>query len=176
MGKGNASFKVCIYQSLKHSETTNESVELVGNLRSWEVPSEHDAVVAQIKIWILKARKRFHLSANDLPMPKLSYALKGNTMGMACWEPEVWTIRINPVYLEANAYEQIMDTIPHEVCHLVTRKLHGKNIYPHGREWQTVCLNLGHYPSVTCNTVGSYKETVKELERKMINDISVDDF
>lgn len=74
-----------------------------------------------------------------LPRPKLRFDVRGKTAGMAYGELNL--IRLNPKLLEENPDIFFTEVIPHELCHLLAHRLHGK-VKPHGHEWQTLMRTL----------------------------------
>lgn len=149
-----------------------ENVQLLDDMNSWDIPEFHESVCATIKFWTLKARTRFHLNAKQLPMPILSYNLRGNIAGQAFYREHV--IKINPVFLQTQTWDMINNTIPHEICHFVTHAVHNFPVYPHGKEWRNICLDMGHTPQTYCH-YGKYKTNVQQVSN-MINKMSNEDF
>lgn len=175
MGKGSADFRVTqITQSIPLAQQTDEQVKHAKTYREWQLPEHDFAIRMSIKNWILKARMRFHLSAKRLPMPLLSYELKGNILGQAFYREHM--VKINPTYLAHSPHRVIDETVAHEIGHLVAFKIYGSYIRPHGKEWQNVCLDMGHYPSVRDCQVPSFKEAQRQLEAKELRELSADDF
>lgn len=93
-----------------------------------------------------------------LSMPTCSFDLRGTTAGKALTGKvsklpggkrvieRMWHVQLNAVLIMEN-YETFMaDIIPHEVAHLVTRKLHGSKVAAHGPEWQQVMRAFGLQP------------------------------
>lgn len=91
----------------------------------------------------------------DIPMPKISYDLRGTTAGMAYYRENL--IKINPVLLVENLTDMLYETVPHELAHLATQKLYpeahqrgwGTKRRPHGAEWQSIMRAMGVTPSRT---------------------------
>lgn len=92
-------------------------------------------------------------SANELgiiiPKPKVIYNIRGTKAGTANFNH--WVLDFNPKYLSAYRDEFIVDTVSHEVAHLVTVKRHGTDIFPHGRQWQSIMRAFGLPPKITHN-------------------------
>ncbi len=61
-------------------------------------------------------------------------------------------IRISPMIWERATLVQRRETIIHEACHIVAFHLHGKEIRPHGIEWQQAMENCGVEP-VRCHNI-----------------------
>lgn len=59
-------------------------------------------------------------------------------------------IRLNASMLEAYGQRFITETIGHEVAHFIVFQLYGRNVRPHGKEWQSVMSEvLRQKPEVT---------------------------
>lgn len=89
----------------------------------------------------------------QMPMPTCSFDLRGKIAGKA-WsgrrgQGAVLHVQLNSVLFQENVQSFMQDTIPHEVAHLVTRKLHGRAVASHGPEWQRVMRALGVEPQRT---------------------------
>lgn len=92
-----------------------------------------------------------------MPMPTCSFDLRGKTAGKA-WTARkgegaagqaVLHVQLNSVLFQENVQGFLQDTIPHEVAHLVTRRLYGRAVASHGPEWQRVMRTLGVSPERT---------------------------
>lgn len=77
------------------------------------------------------------------PQPQLCLTQRGKAAGSA--HLQRWEIRLNPVLLADNQQAFIEEVIPHELCHLLVFKRHGKTA-PHGREWQALMQQLFALP------------------------------
>ena len=75
----------------------------------------------------------------SLPRPTLRFDVRGKTAGMAYGQLNL--IRLNPRLLEENPDIFFTEVIPHELCHLLAHRLHGK-VKPHGHEWKTLMRTL----------------------------------
>jgi SprT protein len=80
-----------------------------------------------------------------LPMPTVSFDLRGRTAGQAYWTKN--HVRLNAVLLTENPSAFIARTVGHEVAHLAARVKYGEGIDPHGPEWQAVMVAFGQDPS-----------------------------
>lgn len=80
-----------------------------------------------------------------LPMPTVSFDLRGRTAGQAYWTKN--HVRLNAVLLTENPTAFIARTVGHEVAHLAAHLKHGDGIDPHGPEWQAVMVAFGQDPS-----------------------------
>lgn len=65
--------------------------------------------------------------------PAVRFNLHG--LAAAAAYPAQNAIRINRRLLEQNIDDFLLNTVPHEVSHLIAYSLHGRRIAPHGREW-----------------------------------------
>ena len=80
-----------------------------------------------------------HLLQRDFPRPNISFKLRGKAAGMA--HLQLNKVRFNAQMLEENQQVFIDEVVPHEICHLLCYQLYGR-IKPHGREWQSLMLQL----------------------------------
>lgn len=93
----------------------------------------------QTKDWIDLANDLYGLS---MSYPTVSFKLRGKTAGKAFVTR--WEVRYNAVLLEENKEKFLGRTVPHEVAHLVARRLHtGRSIRPHGPEWKKIMRDFG---------------------------------
>lgn len=83
----------------------------------------------------------------NIPMPTVSFDLRGKVGGQAFLNKN--HVRINAVLFNENVDEFLHQIIPHEVAHLVAYRKFGKNISPHGEEWQRVMKAFGLDPKRT---------------------------
>lgn len=99
-----------------------------------------------LRDWVIKARALF---GADLPMPTIAFDLTGRTAGYADYVR--YHIRLNVTLLQENPEYFFTRNIPHELAHLITRRLHPapKRIKPHGPEWLAVMQRLGLEPRRT---------------------------
>lgn len=82
----------------------------------------------------------------DFDYPIVKYNVRGTTGGKA--SRVSWMVDFNPVLLIENEDDFISQTVPHEIAHLIARKL-WSNIKPHGREWKLVMTIFGAKPRAT---------------------------
>jgi SprT protein len=84
----------------------------------------------------------------NFDMPEIRYNLRGvRTAGKAY--PKRYGIGLHPKYLAAYTDHYIENTVPHEVAHLVSLIVHGKEKMHrkyHEREWQDIMLMFGAEP------------------------------
>ena len=77
------------------------------------------------------------------PEPELTFSQRGKAAGSA--HLPHWQIRLNPVLLCANTQVFLEEVIPHELCHLLIFRYHGRTA-PHGREWKSLMQQLYGLP------------------------------
>lgn len=96
---------------------------------------------------IERAAYKFNLVPEAIPV---KFDLRGHAAGMYRVRGGERLIRYNP-YIFAKYFENnLAVTVPHEVAHYVTDRLHGlRNVRPHGREWKAVMDALGADACVT---------------------------
>lgn len=91
-----------------------------------------------------QARRHFR---SPIPAPEVRFDLRGKAAGQVRMAPgRVWQIRYNPVLLAREGDAFLTQTVPHEVAHLIAFALFGRDIRPHGEEWQGVMRHLGAEP------------------------------
>lgn len=82
----------------------------------------------------------------SFPLPELVFNQRGKIAGAAHLQAN--KIRLNPTLLTDNLAHFLSDVIPHEVCHLLVFQIFGR-VKPHGKEWQTMMVDLfGLVPNV----------------------------
>lgn len=89
-----------------------------------------------------------HAKGIALPMPTVSFDLRGKTAGQAWLQKN--HVRLNAVLLSENADEFIEQTVGHEVAHLAAHFKHGARIQPHGPQWRHMMTCLG-LPAERCH-------------------------
>lgn len=82
-----------------------------------------------------------HAKGVALPMPTVSFDLRGKTAGQAWLQKN--HVRLNAVLLSENVEHFIEQTVGHEVAHLAAHFKHGSRIQPHGQEWQAMMACIG---------------------------------
>lgn len=55
-------------------------------------------------------------------------------------------IRLSESHVRRGSFDQVMDTIRHEVAHALARQRFGQSIKPHGPEWKAIARELGATP------------------------------
>lgn len=83
-----------------------------------------------------------------IPTPEVTYFSKGTTAGRAYYGEH--TVSFNEVIARDN-WGTYLETVYHEVAHLVAGIKHGFDIRPHGSEWRRIVVLLGGTPSTTHN-------------------------
>lgn len=107
--------------------------------------SQHHACVKALSRYIERARAA-GLWLPHWPPPKLSFTQRGKAAGSA--HLQHWEIRLNPLLLMDNCQAFLEEVIPHELCHLLVFKRHGRTA-PHGREWKLMMQQLFALPGKT---------------------------
>ncbi len=88
------------------------------------------------------------LYGRPFELPSIEWNLRGVCAGRAHIREN--RIRLNPVLLTENTEHFILQTVPHEIAHLVNRALHGPHVRAHGPEWQSIMHALG-LPAERCH-------------------------
>ena len=93
-------------------------------------------VIQKVEQCIVHASSYFGL---DFRTPQISFNQRGKIAG--CARLQINELRFNPILLSDNLDTFLDVVVPHEVCHLLTYRLFGK-VRPHGKEWQSLMLEL----------------------------------
>lgn len=80
---------------------------------------------------------------------QLAFNLRG--MAAAVAYPARNAIRINRRLLEQNAEDFLLNTVPHEVSHLIAYRVHGQGIAPHGVEWAAIMREVYGLEPLRCH-------------------------
>jgi SprT protein len=80
---------------------------------------------------------------------RLSFNLRG--MAAAVAYPTRNAIRINRRLLDQNEEDFLLNTIPHEVSHLIAHRMHGRGIAPHGVEWAAIMREVYGLEPLRCH-------------------------
>ncbi len=85
-------------------------------------------------------------------VPRVLFDLYGRAAGMFRIKSGVEQIRYNPFIFSKYFEDNLLTTVPHEVAHYVTYKIHSpKRVAPHGKEWREIMALFNAEPSRTCN-------------------------
>lgn len=86
----------------------------------------------------------FTLNYKDVPVV---FFPKGNTAGWARYRKvngkTFYNLEFNVAAIELHWEDTYLDTIPHEIAHIVTRFIHGSGVSSHGPEWKRIARKLG---------------------------------
>lgn len=105
-----------------------------------------------VEYWVNAANRIF--AGRDrmpMPLPECRFDLQGTCAGQACFPGSSSSpayMRINTDLLERYPVRIIQQTVPHEVAHLVQRRIWGA-CQAHGREWKSVMVAFGKKPERT---------------------------
>jgi SprT protein len=80
---------------------------------------------------------------------QLAFNLRG--MAAAVAYPTRNAIRINRRLLDQNAEDFLLNTVPHEVSHLIAYRVHGQGIAPHGVEWAAIMREVYGLKPLRCH-------------------------
>lgn len=93
------------------------------------------------------------------------FNLTGKAAGMALFPHRATpVIRYNALLLSENRDDFLKRTVPHEVAHIVARRLFGKKIKPHGPEWRQVMQLFGAEAS-RCHNYDVSRSSRRTLKR-----------
>lgn len=108
-------------------------------------PDNHHLVLQKIESCLQLATTTFNQS---FAMPEVSYRLRGRAAGKAYMQQ--WKIELNLILFAENQQIFFEQVIPHEVAHLITFQLFGRQAKPHGREWKSIMMTVFNLmPTVT---------------------------
>lgn len=85
----------------------------------------------------------------DFIFPTVSFKLRGKVAG-SCWYVRR-EIRINIPMFNDNEEDYILNTIPHEMAHLIAHDLYGKQSWGHGYYWQDVMIRCFQLDPTRCH-------------------------
>lgn len=97
------------------------------------------------KQWLQKASDLYGIR---LPVAQIEFNLRGVSAGQFATNGKVLRLRFNPWLFAAYFEENLAQTIPHEVAHLITFVRFGQRVKPHGREWKACMQDFGR-PALT---------------------------
>lgn len=101
---------------------------------------------------LLRAQDQFKV---NFEIPKIEWVDMGVTAGKALSGSNL--IKLSPTLFSENVSDFLSDTIPHEIAHLVTRKIYQANnifhrVKSHGPEWRHVMYRLGIPAASRCHS------------------------
>lgn len=96
----------------------------------------------------------------NLPIPDVLFKQRGRIAGSARLQEH--SVNFNKVLLEDNLDAFLKEVIPHELCHLLTYKLHGR-VRPHGREWQGMMWHIFGLQGQTTHAMDTKKVEGKKF-------------
>jgi SprT protein len=97
------------------------------------------------------------------PRPELRFDLRGLAAGQVRFLPRgTAIIRYNPQLLAENGNAFLARTVPHEVAHLIARRVFGSRIRPHGQEWQAV-MELFKADASRCHSYDTSRARTRRL-------------
>jgi SprT protein len=109
-----------------------------------------EKIKESVELSLTKAREIYKM---DFPTPLISFNLRGSCAGQAWANAYVdgkyvdFYMKFNIQIAEAHMGEFMVNTVPHEVAHIVSYCLYGTNGKGHGREWQTIMRSFGLEPT-----------------------------
>jgi hypothetical protein len=92
-----------------------------------------------------------------------SYGLsrRGTYRQLGCCYYRKKLIRMNPEYIEKGRFEDVLDTIRHELAHAISVERHGERQGGgHGGLWKVVCLEVGAVPKSCKSDIGFEFDTI----------------
>lgn len=102
-----------------------------------------DVVERTVRHYVALANNFWDNRGVYVDMPHIRYDLKGKVAGKATLGSYgMCFITLNPGLLINNLKDYIDNTIPHEVAHIVARRVYGR-VKPHGNEWKHVMAVFG---------------------------------
>ena len=100
-----------------------------------------------------------------MPRVEIHFDLRGQTAGMVRFTPTGTAhIRYNRDLLKENGEAFIRQIPAHEVAHVASRHIYGRQIRPHGPEWQSVMKALNADPS-RCHSFDTRRTRVRRVGR-----------
>lgn len=97
-----------------------------------------DIVVAKLTHGCQLATAHF---GKRFAVPLVRYNDLGTIAGFAIYP--TWEIVLNSNYLSAHTEQFIERTVPHELAHLISCDVFGRDAAHHGEDWKYVCHVLG---------------------------------
>jgi SprT protein len=110
--------------------------------------AQQTEVIAEVRRYQDKLASEFSI---EVPSIDVHFDLIGGTVGMYCRKRNQRSFRFNSYLFSKYWYENIENTVPHEVAHYACDLLFDyRRIRPHGREWQAIMQFFGVEPTRTC--------------------------
>lgn len=110
---------------------------------------EQTAATDRTRQLLASAEQAFNLSPSN---PEILFDLKGKSAGLLVVHRNGhMKIRYNATLLARYGEEFLEQTVPHEVAHLIARRLYGQSIKPHCREWQSI-MSYFNVPANRCHS------------------------
>jgi SprT protein len=110
------------------------------------VKSQENRVRATVNACFRRAEIHFQ---RCFERAQLAFNLRG--MAAAVAYPTRNAIRINLRLLNQNAEDFLLNTVPHEVSHLIAYRVHGQGIAPHGVEWAAIMREVYGLKPLRCH-------------------------
>jgi SprT protein len=126
-----------------------------------------DEVQAIVSSYIQMARDYFDEHIDD---PQISFKLRGTSIAGQAWYSK-WLLKFHMGFLKENEEHYLTRTVPHEVAHLVARRisltkggrvtpnrtkwdfnLKRMRIKPHGAEWKFIMEKVFKIPAKRCHS------------------------
>ncbi|PJE80251.1 Protein SprT [invertebrate metagenome] len=96
---------------------------------------------------------------SSFPKPEIKMNLRGETAGQAYLQRNI--IRFNAILLKENTSHFLKHTVAHEVAHLIAFQYYGKNIQPHGMQWQWIMKTVFSIPADRCHNYNTANAAVR---------------
>jgi SprT protein len=126
------------------------------------IPSPTEQAAARTGALLREAEAWLRLA---MPRVEIRFDLRGTSAGQARMRNgSSPIIRYNATLLRLHPTEFIVETVPHEVAHVVAFVKHGPRIRPHGPEWQAVMRHFGVEPS-RCHRYDVSRLRTRSLQR-----------
>lgn len=129
-------------------------------------PELRKRVTDKVKACFKIAQKKYGV---EFEMPEIRYDIKSWCGGLAYHQR--WLLRFNLILLVENEDHYIENVVPHEVAHLVNRRVNTpapgkKRLMPHGAEWKGVMELFKVVPHVKHTYDCSSIEKIARVKRK----------
>ncbi|MCQ4347938.1 SprT family zinc-dependent metalloprotease [Pseudomonas stutzeri] len=106
-----------------------------------------EQLLARVEVCYQQAEVFF---ARRFPRPEVSLRLRGLKAGVAHLTEN--RLRFNAQLYRENREHFLLQTVAHEVAHLVAHQLFGAGIRPHGSEWQRIMTQVYGLPAERCHS------------------------